>query len=119
MRDYELVLIVNPELGEEKIKKTIELVEKLITSLEGKIEKKTDWGKRELAYPIKKQTLGSYFLMDLKLPAKAPVKINQKLRLEEELLRYYLGGKVGRRRKKRVKVTPKKSSLSNNKKVRR
>jgi small subunit ribosomal protein S6 len=53
-------------------------------------EKTSDWGKKELAYPIKKKNDGYYFLLAVKLPKKTPAELDTKLKLEEGLLRYLL-----------------------------
>jgi small subunit ribosomal protein S6 len=98
MRDYELVLIVSPEIGEEKVKKTIESVKKLIASLKGKVVKTTDWGKKELAYPIRKLNQGSYFLLVLNFPADSLQELAKKLKLEENIIRYLI---IALKRKKR------------------
>jgi len=90
MRDYELVLIINPEIGEERIKETIKEIAKLIASLKGKIKKTTDWGKRPLAHSISKLNQGSYFLLTASLPPEAPKKIDKKLKLQEEIIRYLI-----------------------------
>lgn len=90
MRDYELVLVIDPDLAEGDRKKEITKVKKIIEGLKGKVEKTDEWGKRELAYPIKKKNLGYYFLLVLKLPNKAPVQVDNKLKLEEGIIRYLL-----------------------------
>ena len=90
MRDYELVLIFKPDIGEEKIKKNLALLKKLVTSLKGKVKETTDWGKRELAYPIKKINQGNYFLLVLNLPPGAPAEIEKKLKLNSDLIRYLI-----------------------------
>lgn len=90
MRDYELVLVIDPDLAEGDRKKEIAKVKKIIEDLKGKVGKTDEWGKRELAYPIKKKDLGYYFLLVIKLPNKAPVQVDNKLKLEEGIIRYLL-----------------------------
>ena len=90
MRDYELVLVIDPEVSGEGQKKLINKVKKIIEDLKGKVEKTDDWGKRELAYPIKKKNLGYYFLLAIKLPSTVPAQIENKLKLEEKIIRYLL-----------------------------
>lgn len=90
MRDYELTLVIDPDLTGEEEKKLTTKVKKVVLDLKGKVERTTDWGKKELAYPIKKKTQGAYFLWAVKLPAKAPAELDQKLRHEEGLLRCLL-----------------------------
>lgn len=90
MRDYELTLVIDPDLTSENQKKLITKIKKLITDFKGKVGKTDEWGRKELAYPIKKKTLGYYFLLETKLPEKAPAKIDKKLKLEEGIIRYLL-----------------------------
>ena len=90
MRDYELTLVINPEISGEERKKLLTQIKKIVEGLKGKIGKTNDWGKKELAYPIKKQNLGYYFLLVVKLPEKAPSELDKKLRLEEKIMRFLL-----------------------------
>lgn len=90
MRDYELVLVIDPDLAGEDRKKQLTKVKKIVEDLKGKVSKTDDWGKKELAYPIKKKNLGYYFLLTIKLPPEAPSQVDQKLQLEEGILRYLL-----------------------------
>lgn len=90
MRDYELTLVISPELASEDQKKLLAKIQKIIEELKGKPGKLVEWGKKELAYPIKKQTSGYYFFLETQLPEKAPVHLNQKFKLEEAVMRYLL-----------------------------
>lgn len=90
MRDYELTLVIDPDLTSEKQKKLITKIKKIITDLKGKVGKTDEWGRKELAYPIKKKTLGYYFLLETKLSEKEPIEIEKKLRLEEGIIRHLL-----------------------------
>ncbi len=90
MRDYELVLVIDPDLAVEDRKKLIIKVKKIIEDLKGKVGGTDDWGKKELVYPIKKKNLGYYFLLAIKLPATAPAQIENTLKLEEKIIRYLL-----------------------------
>lgn len=90
MRDYELTLVIDPDLTSANQKKLLTKIKKIITDLKGKVGKTDEWGRKELAYPIKKKTMGAYFLLAIKLPAEAAVKLDQKLKVEEEVIRYLL-----------------------------
>ncbi len=90
MRDYELTLVIDPDLTGDDQKKQITKIKKIIEDSKGKVEKTNDWGKRELAYPIKKKNEGYYFLLVVKLSEKLPAELDNKLKLEESLLRYLL-----------------------------
>ena len=63
MNNYETIIIVNSNLEEATIKSTIEKVTDLIAK-NGKVESTEEWGKKRLAYPIKKQNEGYYVLVN-------------------------------------------------------
>ena len=63
MNNYETIMIVNSNLEEAVIKSTIEKVNDLIAK-NGKVESTEEWGKKRLAYPIKKQNEGYYVLIN-------------------------------------------------------
>ena len=90
MFDYELTLILDPDLSSEDQKKLIEKIKKIIEDTKGKVEKTNDWGKKELAYPIKKKTMGFYFLWEIKADSQQIDKIDKKLKIEEGVLRYLI-----------------------------
>lgn len=62
MNSYESIIIINSNLEEAVIKSTIEKVTDLIAK-HGKVESTEEWGKKKLAYPIKKQNEGYYVLI--------------------------------------------------------
>lgn len=91
MREYELVLIFDPE--ESKEKKAV--LEKLKDWMKGKgrVIEENEWGRRKLAYPLKskegrKLQEGEYFQIDFEAEAEAVAKIEKKLKLEEKVIRY-------------------------------
>ncbi|MBM3205622.1 30S ribosomal protein S6 [Candidatus Shapirobacteria bacterium] len=90
MIDYELTLVLSADLSSEDQKKLIEKIKKTIEEQKGKIEKQEDWGKKELAYPIKKKKMGFYFWWEAKLDPESLSKIDKKLKMEEEVLRYLI-----------------------------
>jgi small subunit ribosomal protein S6 len=89
MDKYELTLVLS---GKSKAKeKTVkEKVEKLIKSVQGKVEKTDTWGEIELAYKIKGETSGFFVYFDLELDRSAVKALNEKLRMQEEFIRYLL-----------------------------
>lgn len=89
MRDYELSVVLNPDL-EANLDSVLDKVREIVTSNGGKITKEDNWGKKKLAYSIKKQDFGIYVFMDVELPADAPLKISNVLNITEEVLRYLL-----------------------------
>lgn len=88
MKNYEFVYIIAGDLGEEEVKKTSQKVLDLIKKNEGKILKEERWGKKSLAYPIKKQNYGFYILLNLEIePSKIQI-LEKEIKLIPEILRY-------------------------------
>ena len=90
MRNYELAYIVDPELEEQAITDLEERVKGWIEAAGGKLAEINRWGKRRLAYPIKKKTDGYYFFMAIEMPPQAGALIERDLRLSEHILRFMI-----------------------------
>jgi len=88
--DYELVLIISPEVVEEKFDATIDNVSQFITGRGGIVANVERWGKRRLAYPIKHFMEGSYVLAQFKLRPKLGRELEASLEISEEILRHLL-----------------------------
>jgi small subunit ribosomal protein S6 len=63
MRKYEAIFILDPDLEEEQAQTAIEKVKGIITQTDGEILKVEDWGKRKLAYEVKKKPKGHFILI--------------------------------------------------------
>ena len=90
LRDYELVLVINPEVAEEEFEATIDNVSRFITGKGGIISDIERWGKRRLAYPIRHFGEGSYVLTRFKLKPAFGKELEVNLRISEEVLRHLL-----------------------------
>ena len=90
MNTYELTLIVPEKVSLAKKKSVMESVEKILKALEGEVKKKEEWGEIELSYPIKKNRVGNFFHFNLELPRGAVATVNDKLRLEGDIVRHLL-----------------------------
>ena len=90
LRDYELVLIVSPEVVEEKFDATIDNVSQFITEKGGTISNVEQWGKRRLAYPIEHFMEGSYVLTRFRLKPALSKELEANLQISEEVLRHLL-----------------------------
>ncbi len=88
MRDYELVAIISPEVDEEGMSKIMDRVTESINSRGGVVEETKKWGKRRLAYPIKKFMEGDYFLTRFKLMPKSVKELEGEISASEDILRY-------------------------------
>ena len=90
LRDYELVLIISPEVLGEKFDTVIDNVSQFIAGKGGVISDVEQWGKRRLAYPIKHFEEGSYVLTRFKLKPTLSKEVEANLQISEEILRHLL-----------------------------
>ncbi len=90
MREYELVFIVHPELDENAFKEVVEKVRGWITEAGGTVSKVDLWGKRKLAYTIRKQKEGQYVLFRAEMPPVYSATLEHNLRFLEPVMRFLL-----------------------------
>jgi len=88
MNKYELGVIVRADLDDETFQAEMGRVKGLIERFGGNIDKVDEWGRRKLAYPIKKLTEGMYTFITFTSPTDAPREIENRLNLMENVLRY-------------------------------
>jgi small subunit ribosomal protein S6 len=88
MRTYELTIIISPTVEEEGIQSQIESLTERITQAEGQVANVKMWGRRKLAYPIKKFTEGQYVLFTLQLLPESIKEIERDLLISETVLRH-------------------------------
>jgi small subunit ribosomal protein S6 len=89
LNEYEIAVLYHPDL-EIDLEKASAKVEKIITADGGKITKTDNWGKRKLAYPIKKQEFAVYVIYSTELPAEALSKIEKTLNITDEVIRFLI-----------------------------
>jgi small subunit ribosomal protein S6 len=90
MREYEVVFIVHPDLEETALNELVERVQGWITENGGAITKVDLWGKRKLAYDIRKQKEGQYILLQAQIPPKYCIELERNLRLLEPVMRFLI-----------------------------
>ncbi|MFW6125992.1 MAG: 30S ribosomal protein S6 [Chloroflexota bacterium] len=90
LRDYELMVIISPEVDEEGVGATVEKVNKIITDRGGSVTAVNQWGRRKFAYPIQRFTEGNYVLTQFRMEPKMAADLEASLRLTEEVLRHLL-----------------------------
>jgi len=90
MRKYELVCIIQPELDETAFKGAVDRVQNWITESGGNVDRVDVWGRRKLAYPIRKQREGQYVLLNVSLDPKSTRDLERNLRYLETVLRHML-----------------------------
>ena len=90
LRDYELVVILNPEIGDDVFGESLDRLQQAITSRGGEVVDTNNWGRRRLAYPIRRHLEGNYVVSQIKLdPGQVP-SLESSLRISEEVLRHLL-----------------------------
>ncbi|MBI1792822.1 MAG: 30S ribosomal protein S6 [Chloroflexi bacterium] len=90
MRNYELVCIIQTDLDELAFTGVLDRVKNWVTESGGSVDKVDIWGKRKMAYQIKKQREGNYVLWNLSLDPKATSGLEQNIRYTETVLRHML-----------------------------
>lgn len=90
MRDYELTYIIKPDLDPAALADVIERVNGFVTADGGAISKTNQWGLRQLAYPIRRYREGQYVFSLIQIEPASVARIEQRLRLTEDVLRFLL-----------------------------
>jgi len=90
LRDYELVLIINPDAGEEAIEATLDSLNKYITGNDGTVSNTERWGKKKMAYPIKHFLEGHYVLTQFRMSPASGKQMEANLEMSEDVLRHLL-----------------------------
>ena len=93
MRNYEGVFILSPELNSEASKGFIAQIQEMVSKNGGRVDGLQEWGKRRLAYKIKKKHEGNYVILNFQLDSKQTKKLEQALRMNDQLLRFLLVNK--------------------------
>jgi len=91
VRTYELALVADPRLSDDDVTALSTEYKQLITSRGGEILREESWGRRKLAYPIRKLTEGRYLFLFLQIePAKAGLlkEVEMRLNQNDKILRY-------------------------------
>ena len=84
---YELMVILTPELDERQVAPNLDKFLKVITNDGGSIDKVDIWGRRRLAYEIAKHAESIYAVVDVKAEHKTVSELDRQLNLNESVLR--------------------------------
>lgn len=90
MSNYEILVIFSTNLTDEEEKAQASQIEELIKHEKGTIHLVEHWGKRKLAYPIKKQRQGYYEWFYVELDPSRTAEIDRKLKMSETILRFLI-----------------------------
>ena len=90
MRDYELMVVLDPNLEDTAVEALNSRIQTLVTQRGGTIESVDAWGRRRLAYPIGRYRDGVYVLTRMQLPPNGAADIDRALNLTESVIRHRL-----------------------------
>lgn len=88
MNNYETVFILTPDLSEAQMKEAVDKFADLITSEEGKIVNREEWGMRKLAYPIEKKSTGYYVLIEFESAPSFIETLEVNFRRDDRVIRF-------------------------------
>jgi len=87
LRHYEVMVILDPSLEERTVAPSLDTYLNVIRNAGGSVEKVDVWGRRRLAYEIKKKAEGIYAVIDVSATPQAVAELDRQLRLNEAVLR--------------------------------
>ena len=90
MNKYEIMFIVKTTMDEAKVKDTVESAKKLVETLKAKLDSFKEMGERKLAYKIKKEINGYYYVMNIEASVAAIKEIDRRFSLDESILRHLI-----------------------------
>ncbi len=90
MRRYELMLVIRPDVADDKSQTLVDRTTRGIVTAGGQIVKIAPWGRRRLAYPIDRHREGSYHIILFEAPSEAIIELEHTLLITEEVLRHLI-----------------------------
>jgi small subunit ribosomal protein S6 len=90
MSSYELVLIISPEVVDEEMPDFMTKLSELVNKVGGTVKEVNQWGRRKLAYPIKRSVEGNYVLTKVDIEPALTRELEANLRLSGKILRHLL-----------------------------
>ncbi|MBW8173061.1 30S ribosomal protein S6 [Ornithinimicrobium sp. Arc0846-15] len=87
MRQYEMMMILDPEMDERNLQPTLEKMLEVVTKDGGSIDSTDIWGRRRLAYEIKKNAEGIYAVITMTAESATAKELDRRLSLNEQVLR--------------------------------
>lgn len=88
MPEYELVMIISPEVADEEVPAAVQRVTQFITERGGEVGQVDHWGRRKLAYPIQQFLEGNYVVSQFRLDPASIQELESRLKLSEEIIRH-------------------------------
>lgn len=89
MNSYEIAVLYHPDL-EIDLAKAEDRIKKILADNSGEITKTDNWGKRKLAYPIRKQDFAVYVFYTVNIPSENVAKVEQTFNITDEIVRFLI-----------------------------
>ena len=90
LRDYEMVVVLSPDIGDDVIAGSLERLQQSVTSRGGEVIDVNHWGRRRLAYPIKRHMEGNYVVSQIKFDPTQVPDLESSLRISEDVIRHLI-----------------------------
>jgi small subunit ribosomal protein S6 len=90
MANYEIVYILSPSMNEDELSGVINKIGDIIQRIGGSVTEIIQWGRKKMAYPIKKHSEGNYVLAKVDIPPSCIKELEASLRLSGEVLRHLI-----------------------------
>ena len=90
MREYELIMVLSPEVDEAGVTSVVDRVTQFITQRGGSVTGQETWGLRKLAYPIQKFTEGNYIFTDFSFEPSSTKELDTSIKVSSEVIRHLL-----------------------------
>ena len=90
MNKYEMMFIVKATMEESSVKAAAENVKKLAESLKAKVDSFKEMGQKKLAYPIKKEISGYYYVITMTASKETIKEVNRKMSIDENVIRHLI-----------------------------
>lgn len=87
MRQYEMMVILDPEIEERTVAPSLDKYLSVVTTAGGSVDKVDIWGRRRLSFDIKKKSEGIYAVVDFTATPDTAKELDRQLRLNEAVLR--------------------------------
>ncbi|MDN5326320.1 MAG: small subunit ribosomal protein [Moorella sp. (in: firmicutes)] len=90
MRNYEVVFVIRPDLEAEATTAVVEKFTQLITGQGGQVARVDQWGKKRMAYEVRKYREGYYVLVEFKGTPAVAQELERVLKISDDVIRYLI-----------------------------
>lgn len=99
-KEYELVMVLDPDLDDLGVEDTLNRVRKVIEDNGGSVLEEDRQGMRKVAYPINKKRQGNYIVSQVQMSPESTSELNSSLNLSEAVMRHIIIKKIHKKRRK-------------------